>query len=275
VLATQIAKTQAEELKAEAEEIKAKAEEVKAKAEEVKAKAEAKAEEAYAIAKEANAKAKEANAIATEADAKAEKKLRVALTALESLGINRKNCAISASDERIRDALEKIRSTMSKYWTASEFIEIHNKLAAEYNAKHSDKIETIFPALVNPCRLIELIENDIPIRVIERLENGNLHVVIPLGTGVDENTGNACIVAISSNIKGQEATRDISLEKLNFTGKGIMILVQAKDSKSIKEEEKLSKEYFYSLTGVRGLLGNSVVPAPAENNDGVCCLINK
>jgi hypothetical protein len=39
---------------------------------------------------------------------------------------------------RIRPQLERERALRGGNWTAAEFIDIHNKLAAEYNAKQDE-----------------------------------------------------------------------------------------------------------------------------------------
>ncbi|MDD4982248.1 MAG: hypothetical protein PHS12_05805, partial [Candidatus Omnitrophica bacterium] len=225
----------------------------------VAVKAETKAEKAETKAEKAETKAEENRDISLA-------KLSIAKEALKSMGY--KNCATTTADIRIREALENARLNMGGTWTASEFIQIHNRLVAEYNAKHEEGVESISPALVTAARLIELIGNNISVRIIEKLDNGNLHVVLPLDINVDKVTGKISITAVNGNIEGANATRIIDLENLNFTGKGIIILVQDRNSDSIKDTERLSNEQLDLLTEGRSLLGNSGSGASGQGGSG-------
>ncbi|MFA6358536.1 MAG: LysM peptidoglycan-binding domain-containing protein, partial [Candidatus Omnitrophota bacterium] len=264
-----------------------KAAEERARAAEEKAnQADAKANQADAKANQADAKANQADAKANQADAKANQakddaidakakaneaseevndRTRVAKLALESMG--GKNCAITTDCEQIRAQLEIEHKIRGGHWSATEYLNIRNRLAGEHNATNEDKIELQFAAQVTADRLVELLKRGISFRVIEKLNNGNLHVVLPLGWGKDKNTEKIFIRAVNGNIVDSDIERTIDLENLDFTRSGVMILVQAKDSSHILNNEKISDEKFELLTKNMDLSGESNVQDQDINND--------
>ncbi|MCG2708144.1 MAG: M20/M25/M40 family metallo-hydrolase, partial [Candidatus Omnitrophica bacterium] len=233
------------------EEIKAKVDRNEARLD----KTEEKVEEVKQEAGAAKQEAVRARETAVAADLKAGKRVKLATAALESMGI--KNCATTTDDVRIRFQLEEERDMRGGKWTAPEFLAIRNRLAAEYNATHEDKVELQFAAQVTADRFVGLFKSGVAVRVIEKLDNGNLHVVLPLDVEIDEDTGRISIKAVNGNIAGKDSEREIDPNDLDFTNSGIIILVQGKDSNRIAENELLSEERLESLTEGRNLSGNS------------------
>ncbi|MFA4998266.1 MAG: tetratricopeptide repeat protein, partial [Bacteroidales bacterium] len=219
-----------------------------------------------AIAKRAEQEAGAAKADATTAKEQATKAEKAAITnitlaqkALNHMGD--KNCAITTDHQAIREKLMREIEAMGGTLTEQKYYDLRYRIVAEYNATHEDKIDHTFFAQISIEEAEELLDRGISFKIIEKLSNGNRHVVLPLGHGKDEK--GVYIVAVNGNVEGSDEERKIYLKDLDFTGNGIRIIIEEKNSQEIAEEQRLSRD---ELDNTDRLEGNSGVNAGQGGN---------
>ncbi|MCK9432794.1 MAG: DUF2809 domain-containing protein, partial [Candidatus Omnitrophica bacterium] len=155
-----------------------------------------------------------------------------------------RNCFITTAPVEIREALEQEMLAMEragKVWTVSAAINAYNKLVYQYNNENKkNKLEYLFVAEISAKKLESLFNKGVVMRVVEKLNSGNLHAIAPLASWKNNN-GEIFIKAVNGNVADADKTRVVEAESLNFTGCGIMVIMQKKDISYIGNQEKVSE----------------------------------